>query len=272
MGVSWPVINTLTIGPFSVHTHSLGIVVGCATGLAVWRRRALARHLWSSAYGDGAIIGILGILIGSRIGWALPELVSGSLDLNDLTTGQFTNISFFGGLAGGLIVGLAFIRLKGISLLPVSGLFSESIAIGLLIARFGDLMVADHLGKRTSFLLGYRLPPGTTVTVGECLRPGDVCHQTALYELVLLLILVAGIRLIRGRTESEKLVTVSLLIGYGAIRLLAVEPFRTGPRLLLLTGSQWFSLVLFLVGILILVRSRRSGVQSEGSVQKHLIA
>lgn len=258
-GISWPLLITIRIGPVEFYTHTVGIVVGCAVGALVFRHRAIRRGVWAPEYGEALMAAVPGALIGSRLGWALPFwLTETPIPSGELTTRTFTHISFLGGLVGAWTVALVWLRLARKSVWPVVGLAAETVAGGLLIARVGDLLVGDHLGRRTSSPLGFRVPRGPFRPNGHCFNPGDVCHQTALYEFVLVAVLLgASLLVVRRWRASEHICAAFLLIAYGIVRFAGVEPFRASLQWGNLTGSQWTSLGLVGLGILVGRGSKR---------------
>lgn len=155
--------------------------------------------------------------------------------------------------------GSGWLAVRRVSLRPIVGALAEAVVLGLAIARIGDVLVADHLGRATTGILGYRLPE-TAVPNGGCAAAGDVCHPTALYELLFLVPLLVGSFLLRRRSRPESFVFGYLIGGYGVLRFAFVEPFRVTPRLLGLTGSQWACLALAGWGIALLLRGHRRRV------------
>lgn len=240
----------------AVYTHSLGIFFAYAIGSLAFYYRTSRRGLWKSAYGDALVVAIPGVLLGSRLGWALPFWLSGRpTPPGQLTTLVFTHITFLGGVIGGVAFGFAWVALRKESFSPVLGVLVESILLGQFVGRIGDLLVADHLGKPTTSPLGFQVPAGWFRPNGACMRAGEVCHQTALYEFVIAGGLLLLTVLYRRRGLSEQRLAALLLVGYGALRFGLVEPFRMTTRLAGLTGSQWTSLGLLALGLILVLRT-----------------
>lgn len=130
----------------------------------------------------------------------------------------------------------------GISLWPVLDGVAPGLALGITIGRLGDLVVADHLGKPTRFVLGSVCP--TADTASPCAAPvGKAVHQPALYDLIAALAILALLLTIRARRRAYG-GFLALLFGalYGTARLVedffrVDETHGTG-----LTGSQWAAL------------------------------
>src|SRR3546814_7402893 len=59
---------------------------------------------------------------------------------------------------------------------------APGLALGILLGRIGDLVVGDHLGKATDFVLGFRCTDADTAS--RCVAPlGEGVHQPSLYDM-----------------------------------------------------------------------------------------
>src|SRR3546814_10868916 len=59
---------------------------------------------------------------------------------------------------------------------------APGLALGILLGRIGDLVVGDHLGEPTDFVLGFRCTDADTAS--RCVAPlGEGVHQPALYDM-----------------------------------------------------------------------------------------
>jgi prolipoprotein diacylglyceryltransferase len=145
-------------------------------------------------------------------------------------------------------------------------------ALGVIVGRIGDLIVGDHLGKPTHFFLGYKCPPVDVPTAFPCNGhgtnwigpdriPGLVVHQTALYDLILTLLLLGFLLWLRRRARYDGFIITVFAVWYSVQRI--IEDFlREDVRHFGLTGSQWtsaFFLVLCLWHIVFVRRTPRWG-------------
>jgi prolipoprotein diacylglyceryltransferase len=166
------------------------------------------------------------------------------------------------------------------------------LALGIAVGRIGDLIIGDHLGKPSSWLLAWRYSGGTVAPPFECLQEfcqaplqgdrlqtlersgsqlldrtgaviasGTGVHQTALYDMLLAWGLFALLWWFTKRSRREGLAALVFAIYYGCCRL--VEDFlRIDKRFGPLTGSQWTALTVVLVCVAIwgyLAVSKRPG-------------
>jgi len=145
---------------------------------------------------------------------------------------------------------------------------APGMALGVLIGRTGDLIIGDHLGKVTSFFLGYRCPPVGVATGSPCApsglvsrTAGAIVHQTALYDQFLALILLLVLLQLRKKVHFDGFLILVFGLGYGLARIL--EDFlREDVRRFGLTGSQWTAVVtvtLCVVTLFVLRRTPRWG-------------
>ncbi|HET9773072.1 MAG TPA: prolipoprotein diacylglyceryl transferase family protein, partial [Acidimicrobiia bacterium] len=178
------------IGPFSISPHGVGIAVGFLLGsyfFLKWCRNAgLTDDQVYSLVNRAAI----GSIIGARLAYAVnhPGDFDNPLEVFAVWKG---GISLLGGIAGAILAGVPKMRSEGLSFWKVMDLAVPGVAMGIVVGRVGDLVIADHLGKPTDFFLGYVCP--AEVTGSPCLAPiGQAVHQPALYDLfsVTLLLLV----------------------------------------------------------------------------------
>src|SRR5438874_2433601 len=128
----------------------------------------------------------IGAIIGARVAYVLNHF-SDYKTLTDVLQVWKGGISLIGGLFGAVLLALPKIRSSRLSFWKVMDAAAPGMALGITVGRIGDLVVGDHLGKTTSFFLGYRCPPLGVATASPCgatdvaiRTPGAVVHQTAL--------------------------------------------------------------------------------------------
>jgi prolipoprotein diacylglyceryltransferase len=132
-------------------------------------------------------------------------------------------------------------RHDGLSFWKVMDMAVPCVAMGIIVGRIGDLIIADHLGKPTHFFLGYVCPD--KVTGSPCLAPiGQAVHQPALYDFFSAILLLLLLLRLRRTPHYDGFLTLVFGAWYGTGRFIE-DFFRvdvthgTG-----LTGSQWTAL------------------------------
>src|SRR5205823_3478081 len=190
----------------------------------------------------------IGAIVGARVAYVINHLGDYSSPIEVLKVWH-GGISLLGGFAGAILLALPKMRAERLSFWKVMDAAAPGIALGVIIGRIGDLIVADHLGKQTSFFLGYKCPPADVSTAFPCNGrgvgpnvPGMIVHQTALYDLILTVVLLAALLWLRRRARFDGFVVEVFGAWYGAQRIL--EDFlREDKRYLGMTGSQWTSAI-----------------------------
>ncbi|GBC86338.1 Prolipoprotein diacylglyceryl transferase [bacterium HR12] len=245
------------IGPVRVQTFGLLVALGILVGVAVFLRFARSRGLETRTLeGLAWLIVVLG-LIGSRLLFVLTHL-GDYLDRPLAVLAVWEGgLQFSGAFLVSVIVIVWWLRrhpeVPGRLLLDgiVLGL-----APGLLVGRLGCAAVGEHLGGPTSFFLGWRYLGGET-REGP-LVVGEVVHNTAIYEILLLVPLVALLARMARRRAPEGWITVTFLLWYGVQRF-ATDFLRSYDRTVLgLTGAQYLCLGMVVAGVFLAARLRRS--------------
>lgn len=221
-------------------------------------------HCW-----NGAGIGVLGAILGSRIAY-----VAGHLDFYANPADMFRiwegGLSLVGGLIGAFGLVWVYTKVKKISFFQLVDLGAPGMGLGIALGRIGDLMIGDHLGKETTGWWGWVYEGGTLIspppcvtaegdsvysTLSGCIEPGIVLHQTALYDMAWSFVIL-GILLWLARSPQRRgflFLAWACLYALGRIGtdFLRVDKTWFG---LGLTGSQITSLMVLVAGSILLAR------------------
>ncbi len=179
----------------------------------------------------------IGSIIGARVAYVInhPGDFSNPLEIFAVWKG---GISLLGGISGAVLAGVPKMRSEGLSFWKVMDLAVPCVAMGIIVGRIGDLVIADHLGKPTDFFLGYVCP--SKVTGSPCLAPiGQAVHQPALYDFFSATLLLIVLMRLRRTIRYDGFLTLFFGAWYGTGRFMEDffridETHGTG-----LTGSQW---------------------------------
>jgi len=282
--VSWPVIDRFRLGStFAISPHGLFIAIGFMIGAWLFGRIAVARGIEERAISSIVLWSLIGAIVGARFFYVLAhwsEFAPAPIETIYIWKG---GISLLGGIAGATIANAINIRRFGLRFFQVADALAAPLALGIAIGRIGDLIIGDHLGRPTSWLLAWRYGGGTLAPpfqqtapgefqavlqggVTEIIRRSDAVllqpiagqsspatiasgvgvHQTALYDMLLAWILFAILwRFIRS-PRREGLATLLFAGYYGGCRLLE-DSLRIDKRFGPLTGSQWTALTVLIL-------------------------
>lgn len=273
--LAWVVLPRIEIGPLAVSPHGIGIALGVLAGarLGVYVANRYGGPEEADIW-NGLFWAMLGAIAGARIGYVLGH-VSGVTDGGSDPLGVFKvwegGISLLGGITGAVLASVPYMRRHGIPFWGAMDVVAPGLALGIGIGRFGDMVIGDHLGKPTTWPLGWRClgeaggrPPidaaGYRAAVESGGAPSLGCfdvtlHQTALYDLLSTLLLLGLLLWLAGRRRRGGLLAIVFVIWYGTARMVT-DFLRVDRRYLGLTGSQILALTVALVCLYLLARYR----------------
>jgi phosphatidylglycerol:prolipoprotein diacylglycerol transferase len=291
--VGWPVLDRFHFGDaFAISPHGIGIAVGFLVGAAIFQRRAPRWGIRPEHAAQVVFWALIGAIVGARFFYVLAHLEEYASPLEWLEIWR-GGISLLGGIAGATIANAIRIRMHGYHFFQVADPLVPGLALGIAVGRIGDLIIGDHLGKPTSWLLAWTYEGGTIAPPFSCVQetctaslnggftatitkagatltgPGtDLAgvgvHQTALYDMLLAIPLAAFLFWFQRRARREGVVTLTFAMLYGGMRLME-DSLRIDKRFGPLTGSQWTSLAVVVISVAILLAfAFASGRAEEG--------
>ena len=252
-----------SLGPLSVRWYGLMYLVGFA--LFAWLARVHARRL--SAPFDGAAIddllfwGVLGVILGGRLGYVLfykPEwYLAHPAEILMVWQG---GMSFHGGFLGVLAAIALFARRRGRRWLELTDFVAPLIPLGLAAGRLGNFINAELPGRVTGVPWAMVFP-----NVDSQPRHPSQLYQFALEGVLLFVLLWWFAR----RARPRGAVSGAFLAGYGSLRFIA--EFAREPDDFLgllafgLSMGQWLSAPMILAGAaLMLWAYRRARLGASG--------
>ena len=271
--LAWEIIPRINLGSLAISPHGIGIALGYLAGAQLMIRRArkfggpTEPDIWNCLF-----YALLGAIVGARVGYVLEHFSEVTSDGSDLL-GVFKiwegGISLLGGITGAILAALPYMFRHNMGFWRTMDLAAPGLALGIVIGRIGDLMIGDHLGKPTSFPLGWRclgesggVQPRPGAEYLSALRDGQppslgcydlVLHQTALYDFFSTLLLL-GLLLWLGRTlKRPGFMIIVFTVWYGAMRVIT-DFLRVDRRYIGLTGSQITSILVGLACVFLLAR------------------
>lgn len=266
--ISYHPIVHVPIGPLRISPHGVGIAVGFLIGARLMMPEARCK-----GYKDDDVYALLvraaiGAMIGARLAYVVNHLSDYTHDPLGVFKVWQGGISLLGGIFGAILLALPLAKRMKLDAWELLDAAAPGLALGIVIGRIGDLIVADHLGKPTSFFLGYRCPPPSIETASPCL--GTIVHQTALYDFLLTTLLLGVLLFLRHRSRDRFAGFFIIVFGawYGVGRV--IEDFlREDLRRGGLTASQWTALatvVTCIAWLLFVRRTPRWGRWRDGAV------
>jgi phosphatidylglycerol:prolipoprotein diacylglycerol transferase len=261
--IPYTTFPTIEIGPLSLRTFGLVVAVGVLLGAWLAARYGEEHNIPRDVTYSLAMRMVVAGVIGSRITWVLSHLeeIDSPIDVIAIWEG---GLQFSGGFVFAVIAGYPVYRhWNRLTRWHSLDGYAYGLAIGLGIGRIGCYAVGEHFGSLTSFPLAVRYEGGSVreELLGSVpLQEGMVFHQTALYELmymVLLFVLLSLVLYVRKPRPGPG-VAMALFTGfYGVARFLS-DLLRVNDETFLgLTGAQYLCLALLPTSAWIWFRVRR---------------
>ena len=255
--IQYPSIDPvlLKIGPLKIHWYGVTYLVGF---LLIWLglsfRVKKSKGLWTSdQLSDIIFYGILGVLLGGRIGYIVfynfSDYISHPLEMIKVWDG---GMSFHGGLIGVIIAFIIYGKKINKSLFQISEFVLPFVPIGLGMGRIGNFINAELWGKVTNLPWAMVFPTDPT----QLPRHPSMLYEFLLEGVVLFIILIWFSKKTRPRLAIAGL----FLLLYGCFRFL-VEFVRVPDQQLgylawnWLTMGQILSFPMIIIGIIWLFRA-----------------
>ncbi len=271
----------ISLGPIQVHWYGIMYLLAFLTAWWLGRIRTQAGRLPGvdlNGFSDLLFYSMLGVVVGGRVGYmlfyGLSELLANPLSLFKVWEG---GMSFHGGLLGVLAAAWWWSRRRGLHFFDTVDFAAPLVPLGLMFGRFGNFIGAELWGKYTGSGWGviFRsgLPEPLRSTDMDTLRvlyeAGELDryarHPSQLYEALLEgLVMFFVLWWFSAKPRARYAVSGMFALLYGVFRF-AVEFVRMPDNGVYvafgwLTRGQILSLPLVVLGVLLLVMSRRAPV------------
>lgn len=259
-------------GIFSLGWYSLMYIVAFLVAYALLMYRFRRGEWDKSEKYDGEMISdfllvvFIGLLLGGRLGYvffynfqfyaANPMAIISPFDP---VTGEMVGIygmSFHGGLLGGIIAALVFIRKKGFDFWRFSDFIIPAVPAGYFFGRIGNFLNGELWGRVTTKAWGMYFPDDVQ---------GVLRHPSQIYEalgegLAMFLILW----FLRNNEKTKGRLFGIYLAGYAVMRI-GSEFFRDpDPQIGYVFGyftlGQLLSLPMIVLGIILVFKKKKSVV------------
>jgi phosphatidylglycerol:prolipoprotein diacylglycerol transferase len=258
----------LSLGPLQVHWYGLTYLVAFGLFLFLARRRlqhpGVVDQGWQRQdVEDLLFYGVLGVVIGGRLGYALfykpAEFLAAPLDVFKVWQG---GMSFHGGLLGVVAAMAWFAHRRGRPWQQVTDLIAPCVPLGLASGRVGNFINGELWGR----LADEHLPWAMAFPQSGSLLPR---HPSQVYQFLLEgLLLFVVLWVLSRRTLRLGQMSGAFLMGYGACRFVA-EFFREpdgylGLLALNLSMGQWLCVPMLVAGVLLWIGGARGGLAGRG--------
>jgi phosphatidylglycerol---prolipoprotein diacylglyceryl transferase len=243
----------ISLGPVAIHWYGLTYLAAFGLFLFLGGRRVALPHFASAGWTrrdveDMLFYGVLGVVIGGRIGCALfykpGQYLANPLEILMVWKG---GMSFHGGLLGVIGAMALFARSRGRSFLTVMDVVAPCVPTGLAAGRVGNFINGELWGRAADASLPWAM------AFPQSPEPMLPRHPSQVYQFLLEGLLLFVLLWLYGRKErATGQVAAAFVFGYGVLRFVA-EYFREpdsflGLLALNMSMGQWLCLPMIAAG------------------------
>ncbi len=224
-----------------------GIILSFLVAMLICTKKGLPRYevLYSG------IFAVVGGLVGAKLLYvliSLKDIISGELSLLSVIYGGFV---FYGGFIGGALGLLIYVKAFKLKLTDFTDVYAVAIPLGHALGRIGCLFGGCCYG------MPYDGPFAVTYTENTLSNAPKNIPLLPIQgiEAALLIVLFIILLIIYFSAKGKNTALITYFFGYSIIRF-TLEYFRYDAargKLWIFSTSQWISIGLFLVGILITI-------------------
>ena len=244
----------LQLGPISIRWYAICIVSGLILAVYLSMKEAPRKKIDPDDIIDFILIAFPLAIVGARLYYVIFEWGYYSQHLGEIFAIWNGGIAIYGGLLTGALVLYLFSRRRLIEPIDFLDIAAPSVMIAQSIGRWGNFFNQEAYGAAVKSL-NY-LP---TFIRDQMYIDGSYRQPTFLYESIWNLLGFVLILLLRRKPHflRQGEITAFYLIWYGFGRMI-IEGMRTDS--LMFSGlrvSQWLSMILILVGLVIIIYQQR---------------
>jgi len=240
----------LSIGPLQIRYYGLFFVLGFVIAYFLLVHLAKKRELSLNKddIADFLLYMIVGTILGARIFYVfiynLPFYLSNPFEIIAVWHG---GLSFHGGLVGAAIAGFYFTKKKKIDFYEIADITVMPLALGLALGRLGNFTNGELYGRITDVPWSFKFADA------EGFR-----HPSQIYASFKNLLIFFTLWIIKDKKLPKGFMFWLFVVMYSALRF-TVEFFRQpDPQLGFIIGwltmGQILSIIMFLVGIIFIVK------------------
>lgn len=257
--LEYPVIDpvALQIGPVLIRWYSLAYIVGIVGGwLLIGRMNKRSAVLKKEQYDALMTYGILGIILGGRLGYVLfynlPHFIQHPSEILMVWQG---GMSFHGGMLGTIFAILLFSRIHKVEFFKLMDMMAAVAPIGILLGRLANFVNGELFGRVTDSPFGMVFPHGGP----EPRYPSQLFEAAT--EGLLLFIVLTVLFWVCNSWKKPGLICGAFLLVYGLGRIFS-EHFRE-PDVQIgyfaggITMGQILSIPMIIYGLYLIFNAKR---------------
>ncbi|MBR4457319.1 MAG: prolipoprotein diacylglyceryl transferase [Solobacterium sp.] len=247
----------LKIGSFTIHGYGVMIGIGILAAFFVGERLAKKHGLSSDELDNLIFVCLITGFLGSKLTYILTNF-------RDFLTRPAAYLSpdgwvVWGGIIGGLLGGYAWCRFRKLDFMAYCNLSVIIVALAQGFGRIGCFFAGCCYGKETTGP-GIVFPEGSLAPAGVRLIPTQLISSFG--DFVLFYVLYKMYE--DPKTENKTAAAYLILYSIGRF---VIEFFRGDEArgfIMGLSTSQFISIIMFVIGVIILVKYSRAKANTEG--------
>lgn len=244
------------IGNYSIAWYGVIMAAAFLVGICYVMLRTKRFGLDSDRVIDVLLVSVIGAIIGARVYYVAFSWADYKDNLMDVFKIWEGGIAIYGGLIGGVIVGLIMCKIRKVRVLPILDLTVGGLIIGQAIGRWGNFVNIEAFGANTLMPWGMGGPTIENYLMmnrdklagfGVTVDPLMPVHPTFFYESMwcLLGFLVIAWFTNRRRFDGELVLLYAVWYGLGRS---VIEGLRTDSLML---GQVRISQLLSIIGVIV---------------------
>ena len=259
-----PQAIAFNIGPLTVRWYGLFIVLGILAGFFIALYLAKKKQVDTDHFYNLFFYFIIFGLVAGRFAHVLSEWAYYKDHLADVYKIWQGGTAFFGVLIGCLLTLIIYCKIKKISFWLLSDILAVAAPLAQAIGRWGNYFNQEIVGQPTNLAWGLPIDFGKRPIGYEAYQ---YFHPVFLYEsmadIIIFIILFFFISRKKYFKQGDTILIYFILYSLArfSFDFLRAEAVNIGP----LVWTQWVSIILIVVSLVILIWRRRSSSQQSFS-------
>jgi phosphatidylglycerol:prolipoprotein diacylglycerol transferase len=244
----------IQIGELAVPAYGIMLVVSFLVAILFVRRAAKRFNIPPVVIENLAFYVMLGVIIGGRLLYVMFHWHQYEHDLFGILRIWEGGMMFYGGLLGGLVGGLLYLKKENIPVLTISDVIAPAIALGEFFTRIGCFLNGCCFGTPSSLPWAVKFPE-------ECVAGGSAVadftlHPTQIYASLfgLALFFFLWQRLYKKHQTGEVFALYLIFSGIFRFSIDFIRYYEDSSNFLI---NQIIAVALVIIGFAIFVRSSK---------------
>jgi phosphatidylglycerol:prolipoprotein diacylglycerol transferase len=254
----------IKLGGLTIFSYGVMLALSFIIGIYLVERRAKKIGVDPKLISDLALWTLAAVIVGSRLFYVVFHWGDyfgpgkNPIDIIAFWKGGLGGLMFFGGLLGGLLVGIWFVRRHKLPLLKMLDTISPAVALGEFLTRIGCFLNGCCFGKPTTGFCGIKFSPESAAGYTF---PGVKVLPTQLFSSLAGLVLFVAVLILERKKLKPGVLFSIFLFFYAGFRF-GIDFVRYYENLSNFLVNQVIALGLMVIAAVLFVILRKKGAQS----------